>query len=84
MKTIQRVILRYKGATGEELSVQRTVGQPAEFGYPKVQSLRIRWAGGAGGTFRLYQMREDGILSTLHIPQHNVIAVETTYQKDAK
>lgn len=84
MKTIQRVILRYKSATGEELSVQRTVGHPAEFGYPKVQSLRIRWAGGAGGTFRLYQMREDGILSTLHIPQANVVSVETQYQKDAK
>lgn len=84
MKTIKQVILRYKGATGEELVVRRTVGIPSEYGLPKIESLRIRWAGGAGGTFRLYQMREDGILSTLHIPQQSVVAVETTYQKDTK
>ena len=87
MKKIQSVTVKYRSATGEELTADRTLNCPVpgtSWGGPKVESIRIRWAGGAGGTFRLYAMRSDGILNAVHIPQESVISVETNYQKEAK
>jgi len=87
MKQIQSVVVKYRSATGEELEASRTINCPitgSAWGGPKVTSIRIRWAGGAGGTFRVYAMRDDGVLNALHIPQGTVISVETNYQKEAK
>lgn len=82
MKTIKSVKVEYISATGEPVFVQRAVG-PVAFA-AAIKSLRIRWAGGAGGTFRVYCSKEDGTLSVVHIPQHRIVDVFIEYMKETR
>jgi len=82
MRVINNVTISYLSATGEELTIYRGVGN--HWGTPKIDSIRIRWAGGAGGTFRLYMQRPDGTLSTIHIPQERIVNVQVEYEKQVK
>ncbi|QXG07797.1 hypothetical protein [Erwinia phage Zoomie] len=82
MKIIKSVKVEYISATGEPVFVQRAVG-PVAFA-AAIKSVRIRWAGGAGGTFRVYCSKEDGTLSVAHIPQHRIVDVFIEYMKEAR
>ena len=83
MKIIKSVKVEYISATGEPVFVQRVVGVRVALS-PTIKSLRIRWAGGAGGTFRVYCSKEDGTLSVVHIPQHRIVDVFIEYMKEAR
>lgn len=82
MRIIKEVTVNYLAATGEQVLARRALGRGLFEG--KVTSIRIRWAGGAGGTFRIYATREDGTLSSTHIPQERIIDVQVSYLKQEK
>lgn len=82
MRIIKEVTVNYTAATGEQVIARRSLGRGLFD--DKITSIRIRWAGGAGGTFRIYATKEDGTLSTTHIPQQRIIDVQVSYLKQEK
>lgn len=83
MRTIKAVNVDYMSHTGEQLKLRKYVGkQPVWPGGVEIVGLRIRWAGGANGTFRVYSTMSDGTLNTTHIPQERIVDVNIEYLKE--